>query len=525
MAASPAPPRRTSDMSKSERVAVGVVVLIGGAVLMALEVTAFRIIGKTYGTALRETTAVITVFLAAMSAGYYLGGRAGDRRPQLATLGWVLVLAAPLMLVVIGLEKRATESIAASEAWPALHAFAAATLLFAAPTVLLASISPIAVRLLSTHTDHSGRVAGGISALSTFGSIAGTVITAFVLLDLIGSIRLTLVVLSATTLCLAGILAAASLHRPRSKWVRGAVVTGVGTGILIGIIALEQHPTNSEFATTTSRTRLLYERDTAYHHIRVVERPPGIRELYFGATQQSSYRLGDASLRGLPYEEFKHFAKVARPGIKDVLLIGLGGGTSARQFHGFYPDVTIDAVDIDPVVIDVAEKFFDVRRSDRLRLHAGDGRTFVRKSPKRYDLISIDAYTHGRYGSTIPPHVVTREFFEEVSSKLNDGGICHFHSYAARNTRFTRALYKTLKEVFPSVVMLGETELIASTAPLFVDADHLRARSAELRKRLPEIEARFATLTTAPLPTHDVPVLTDDFAPVDTLLRGIAVTR
>jgi spermidine synthase len=506
-------------MSRIERVAVAVVVLMGGAILMALEVAAFRIIGRTYGTALRETTTVIAVFLTAMSIGYYLGGRFGDRYPKLSTLGWVLVLATPLMLAVLQFDERLTETIAASNAPRALHAFAATTILFAVPTVLLAAISPIAVRLLSTDATHSGRVAGKVSALSTIGSIAGTVLAAFVLIDFLGSIRLTVLVLAAATLLLAAVLAASSIRKPRASWARAPIAIGALSALAIGFAAADRG--GQAQAMSTTGARVLYERDTPYHHIRVVDRPPGVRDLFIGSTLQSNYRPNDPHLRGLPYEEYKHFAKVVRPGIKNILMIGLGGGTSARQFISYYPDVTIDAVEIDPVIVDVAQRFFDVKPGDRLRLHAGDGRAFLRRSSREFDMISVDAYTHGRYGSTIPPHLVTREFFEEVSAKLSDGGIFHFHSYAPRDSRFSRAVYKTIRQVFPAVVILGHTELIASTAPLHIDAEELRARSAGLREKLPDIDARFATLTTDRLETEDVPVMTDDFAPVDSLLSEV----
>ncbi|HET7707556.1 MAG TPA: fused MFS/spermidine synthase [Thermoanaerobaculia bacterium] len=510
-------------MSTLEKVAIGLAVTLGGAVLMALEVAAFRIIGKTFGTALTETTTVIAVFLAAMSIGYYLGGRVVDGRPQMSTLAWTLVLAAPPMLAVVQFDAFLTESIGRSAIAPSLHTLVATTVLFAIPTTLLAAISPIAVRLLSHGTMHSGRVAGAVSAMSTAGSIAGTVVTAFVLIDVIGSIRITVVLLAATSLVLALCLGLSSVSRVRTSgtpiWARGPVVVGVVSGVLIGALTLDRIGARS-VVRTSDRARVLFERDTPYHRVRVIERPPGIRDLFIDATLQSIMRLDQADLRGLEYEEYKHFAKIARPGIKRVLAIGLGGGTSARQFTEYYPDVTFEAVEIDPVVADAAQKYFGVQPGERLRIHIGDGRTFVRKSSQRYDMISVDAYTRGRYGSTIPPHLVTKEFFEEVSKRLEDNGIVHFHSYAGRNSLFSRAVYKTMASVFPSVVILGQTEIIASAAPLHVEPEDILSRTASIRRHLPDIDRRLATLQTQPPEVRDVPLLTDDFAPVDTLLRG-----
>lgn len=510
-------------MSTLEKVAIGLAATFGGAVLMALEVAAFRIIGKTFGTALTETTTVIAVFLAAMSIGYYLGGRVVDRRPHMSTLAWTLVLAAPPMLAVVQFDAFLTEAIGRSTIAPSLHTLLATTVLFAIPTTLLAAISPIAVRLLSHGTMHSGRVAGAVSAMSTAGSIAGTVLTAFVLIDVIGSIRITVVALAATSLLLALCLGVSSVPRIRTAgmttWARGPVMVGVVTGLMIGALTLDRIGARS-VARSSAGARVVFERDTPYHRVRVIERPPGVRDLFIDATLQSIMRLDQSDLRGLEYEEYKHFAKIARPGIRRVLAIGLGGGTSARQFTAYYPDIVFEAVEIDPVVAGAAQKYFGVEAGERLRIHIGDGRTFVRKTSERYDMISVDAYTRGRYGSTIPPHLVTKEFFEEVSSRLTDNGIVHFHSYAGRDSPFSRAVYKTMASVFPSVVVLGQTEIIASAAPLHVETEDILTRTASIRRHLPDIDRHLATLQTQPLEVDGVPLLTDDFAPVDTLLRG-----
>lgn len=510
-------------MSRAEKLAVAIAVTLGGAVLMSLEVAAFRIIGKTFGTALTETTTVIAVFLTAMSIGYYLGGRIADQRPRRSTLGWALVLAVPPMIAVIQFDATLTDSITRSTIAPSLHAFMATTLLFAVPTTLLASISPIAVRLLTHGATHSGRVAGAVSAMSTAGSIAGTILTAFVLIDLFGSIRVTVLYLAGTTLMLAlllGLASFGSVSGPPGGWARAPVVLGIASAFTIAGLTFGRMIVPSSPRTSAS-VRILFERDTPYHRVKVVERPPGVRDLFIDATLQSIVRLDPTDLRGLEYEEYKHFAKLVRPGIKSILAVGLGGGTSVRQFTAFYPDVTVEAVEIDPVVAEVAQKYFGVQQSERVRIHIGDGRAFLRKASRRYDMISIDAYTRGRYGSTIPPHLVTKEFFEEVSSRLNDNGVVHFHSYVPRDSPFTQAVYKTMASVFPSVVILGQTELIGSTTPLHVEQEDIAARGRTMQRHLPQFQERLATLQTGPLAVSGVPLLTDDYAPVDTLLRGV----
>src|SRR5438067_12465244 len=101
-------------MTPLERVVLRIAVFLGGAMLMALEVAAFRMIGKTFGSALRETTAVIAVFLAAMSIGYWAGGMAGDRWPRPATVVAVLLSAAANLLYVPWLDAIVSPRIATS---------------------------------------------------------------------------------------------------------------------------------------------------------------------------------------------------------------------------------------------------------------------------------------------------------------------------------------------------------------------------------------------------------------------------
>ncbi len=505
---------------RSRKFTIGFAVLLGGAVLMALEVAGFRIIGRSFGSALRETTTVISVFLLAMSIGYAAGGKIGDRSPRADTLVAVLLFSSVTLLAVPQLDQLFTDRISAS-ANLSLHAFLATALLFAVPTTLLAMISPIAVRLLARDTAHSGRVAGSVSALSTIGSVVGTIVTAFFIIDWIGSINRTVILLGTVIAALALLLMITSaLQRgwsDASRFMRWAGPLAATSLVLVGCISF-RGPVALHEQLVGGGSRIVFERDSPYHHVRVIDHG-GARDLLIDRNVQSRLYLNDPNIRGLDYPEYLHVARLLRPGLRRVLFIGLGGGTHARQFTTFYPDTTADVVEIDPLIVSTARNYFDVRESDRLRIHVGDGRVFLRTTDRRYDLISIDAYTRGKYGSTIPPHLVTREFFQEAARHLTEQGIVHFHDYVGRDSLLTRSLYKTMTAVFSSVIVLGESELMASHSQLAADADDLIARAGSIRKRLPRIDDRIATLR-RPLPDPiGATLLTDDYAPVDTLLR------
>ncbi len=162
---------------------IRVAVFSSGAVLMALEILAFLINAKTFGSAWREVTAVIAVFLAAMSSGYWVGGVWGDRYPRPITLVGALAGAGVLVALVPLIESPVLLAIFESRLPFALHALTASALIYFGPVFLLATTSPIAIRLLARAVSQTGQTAGGIAALSTVGSIAGTMVTGFYLID------------------------------------------------------------------------------------------------------------------------------------------------------------------------------------------------------------------------------------------------------------------------------------------------------------------------------------------------------
>ena len=495
------------------------VVLMAGAVLMSLEVAAFRVIGKSFGTALRETTTVIAVFLVAMSIGYYVGGRIGDRWPRVTTLAASLLCSSAFLLAVPALESLLAPRIATSAAALSTHAFIVTTLLFAIPTALLAATSPIAVRLFERATQ-SGAVAGSISALSTIGSVLGTIGTAFFLLDWLQSIERTVIFLGYVALSLAAALLAVTSadwfpHARRARFATAAIV-----GCVLPPLAMPLFIGNGDSVSLrTPNTRVLHERDSGFQNIRVTQRN-NVRDLYIDGTLHSRMYLGDKSEAGFAYNEVPHLARVIRPSTRRIAIIGMGGGTLAKQFSRFYEDTRVDAVEVDPAVVTVARDYFDVRPTPRLNIEVSDGRMFIERTTERYDLITVDTYTRGRYGATIPPHLTSREFFLHARDRLTEGGMFHFHSFAHRDAPISRALYKTLRSVFPTVLVFGSTEFLATADPLFVDARYLQDRASALRVHLPHIDLQIQSLQTTPLPTADVPVLTDDHAPVERLLRN-----
>jgi spermidine synthase len=233
-------------------------------------------------------------------------------------------------------------------------------------------------------------------------------------------------------------------------------------------------------------------------------------------------RLTDPNGPGLAYAAAVHIAPLLRPQTRRVLFIGLGGATLPKQFLRFYPELTMDVVEIDPLVVSVARKWFAMPNDPRLRIHVADGRTFLKRSSlkrssEQWDLIVIDAYTTNRYGDTIPAHLTTREFFAEAAERLSPGGILYFHC-AFGASRLVPALERTLGSVYPYVIRTNG-ELLASRMPLELQHDELLARaSASPPAKLPHFTESIRGLV-ATKATPGAVLLTDDYAPVDTLMR------
>lgn len=479
-----------------------------GAILMALEMLALRLISMNFGGALRETSVVIAVFLIAMSLGYALGGRMGDRWPHARTLMGVMLIAGLCIEPIPFLNQALAERIFQSALPASIHALTVCFCLYFVPVVLMAGVSPMAIRLLARQVEETGKVAGNVAALSTVGSIVGTLGTSYFLIDLFQSYSRTVYFLGILMILLAGLVGLETLGSRRLPAAAALLVLLAGT-----------RPAGAE---------VIFERDSIYHHILVKDEGP-YRILYFDNSTESRMLRDDPLNGGYEYTDFFHVPFILNPNIRRVLFIGLGGGTGPKRFVNDYPQVQVEAVDVDPVVVEVAQKYFQVRPGPRLKLHVQDGRAFIKRASKTYDLIVLDAYTRNRYGSTIPPHLTTREYFQQLRQRLSPRGCLVYNCTGGETSAITRALYKTIATSFSQQYLFSaETSLNTVLVAWNGEGPRLtrerwieRARQLVQKGfvKLPNFVRRAGQLYTEPLDTADVPLLTDDYAPVDTLMR------
>jgi spermidine synthase len=499
-------------------VVLRVVVFGSGAILMGLEIVGSRIIAPFFGSSVFVWGALISIFLGALSLGYYLGGTMADRWPSATVLAGLLSLAG---IAILSLNAIARPVLLAFDAWnlgPRLSPLLASVVLFAVPSVLMGTTSPFAIKLVARDLATVGTSAGVLYALSTAGSIAGTIATAFFLIPSLG-VRAILYLLGGGLLALAGLLLAAYGRAARPA---------LGVAVLLPVVLAASPAASGPIRLPAQR--VVYERDSAYHQISVLE--DGLnRYLRFNRSFQGGMVLRDPFESPFLYTSYAHLAHVFHPGVRRVLMIGLGSGTIPKRFTRDYPEVTVDSIELDPAVVEVAKRFFEVREDARHRVTVQDGRVFVRRAEARYDLVVLDAY----FAEGIPFHLATKEFLEQVRERLTPGGVVVSNIIGALdgpNSHLYRALHKTYGAVFPGLYPFPtafglarnptetRTIILVATARAGLTAAQIVAAAQRLRadRRVTLPLDRYARdYYDRAVSTEGVPLLTDNYAPVDIL--------
>jgi len=489
---------------------------------MSFEILGSRLLAPHFGGGVTVWACLIAVFLAALSAGNLAGGRAADWKPLPGLLAIIIALAAITAAFVPLIYGAVFDWIAGRSSGLRIDALLASTSMFFLPAFFLGAVTPFAIRILVPSVERAGMTAGNVYALSTAGSIFGTLFTALYLIWWFGVKRVwfswsVLLLILGALLVLKSSLA--TMKRKRSLC------------LAIPVLACLLIPYSS------AQAAVVYQRDTLYHHM-VVEDTGGVRTLWFDAAPQSSMLLADPFEGALEYTDYFHMPFVFNQNIRKVLFIGLGGGSGPKRFLYDYPEVQVDVVEIDPAVVEVAQEYFYVKDDPRLKIHVEDGRVFLSRSKDRYDLIVVDAYLSSAYGPYIPFHLITLEFFEEVRNHLTVGGVMSYNvvgTILGLESEQVRSIYRTVSEVFPSIYLFpAETSMnVVFTAikrkvnftPEQVNLIGNRL-FLERKIRLPAFGRRLMRcIAWAPF-LGDVPVLTDDFAPIERLQQeGLTTER
>jgi len=293
--------------------------------------------------------------------------------------------------------------------------------------------------------------------------------------------------------------------------------------LLLGILtALAGYTANDseQFRAST----IVHQEKSLYRNILVAE-GDGYRCLKFGRihARQTCIEIANPARMVLNYTQaLLTGLYVTDTPPRRVLVLGLGGGVIPRALRSLDGGIEIDAVELDPAVVRVAQSHFGHREDARLRSHVDDARVFVRKQRRldtRYDLIIVDAFDK----DYIPEHLLTREFLEELKTLLNPGGAVAANTFAeGALTRYEAATYQAVfGEIFNLDTDNGNRIILARRGQLPTPA-FMRDRAASLAAGFSSVGASAADLLSRirPVPkATDVRVLTDQFSPANLLLQ------
>lgn len=441
-------------------------VFLTGAAVLIFEVTAVRALSPYFGTSIYVLSSVLTTILAALSLGYYFGGRLADKLPDARVLYLIIGFAGLLMNLLY------LASVFffpyANQLFPITYGPLILSLCFYfTPAFLLGIDSPFVIKLLtqSENTSHNGAVVGSIFFWSTIGSIVGSLASGFLLIPFIG-VEHTFVI-TATGLSLFACLAYLFLL-PHTIHTTPHVSLDWIISITIISVSIATITLRMEVPSTKSST-ILYQGDGYYSQIVVSEQQSGsqtIRSLRREVNHSSALILGTTTFAFM-YPEYVRAYQYLQTDTNDFLLLGGGAYTIPRMLLAEEPGLNIDVVEIEPSLYTLAKTYFYLPNTARLRNFSTDARTFLQSTEKRYDVIYIDVFQSGHF---IPPHLSTKEFFNEVYNHLNREGVLVLNLIGMSDIHeknITGSLIKTIETAFPTLQLYdasNHTDLLRNFA-------------------------------------------------------------
>ena len=480
------------------RRAATTLVFVTSASVLVLEILAGRLLAPYVGVTIETFTGIIGTVLAGISLGSWFGGKAADKNDPTRFLGPLVAAGGVLALLSPTIVRWLGPGLGGSAPGNIVLLAAAG---FFAPALVLSAVPPAVVKLQLQTLDETGTIVGRFSAIGTAGAIFGTFFTGFVLV-------------------------AAFPTRP--------ILLGLG-GLLVFIgIALWPRPTNAPAAPIAMLSLAVLaggltlavngpcDRETAYFCARVEVDPnrPSGRSLRLDTLRHSYVDLDDPT-----YLEFRYAKDVAAildslpAGPLDVLYVGGGGFTFPGYLAATRPGSTALVLEIDPIVVELAEDHLGLGQSDELVVVTGDARIEVDAAPPAaFDLVLGDAFG----GPAVPWHLTTKEFVSAIRDRLRPEGIYVLNLIDYPPHGFARAEAATLAAVFEHVTLIGLESHIAgkgggnfvlagSHQPLDADA----VAEAILARGGSEIVLTGTAVTEF---VDGADPLRDDYAPVDQLI-------
>lgn len=482
-----------------------------GMAVMAVEIGAQRLISPYFSSSQIVWTIIIGMIMIAMAGGNVYGGKMADKDPNPDKLyGRILVAALWLAMipflgkyVIVGISAAIIFSVDAN--YLILAAFATCLLLFVFPLFLLGTVTPSLAKYTMDSLADNGKIVGTLGAMNTLGSIIGTFLPTFVTIPAVGT-NLTFLLFSGILLVLAAVYFLSL----------GKGLRRLGLSVLLFVAAcLLGYRT--DFAFWESREGLLYEGESVYNYLRVQDSPKRTvlsTNVLFGV--QSVLEKTD-NLTGMYYDYALAAPFLTQTGTQkaqDVLILGMGSGTYARQLLRYLPGTKVAGVEIDRKITDLAHEYFQLPA--QVPVTEYDGRAYLNEDHRTYDVIMVDAYQD----ITIPFQMSSVEFFQSVRQHLKPGGVLvvNLNMHGTEQGGIADWLADTVAGVFPEVLTVdvpGNTN-----RELFAGDRGLKASLAQNSRAVqdPQLKDLLVSIGDRAVMYHSGGrKLTDDKAPVELL--------
>ncbi len=418
-----------------------ITVFLSGALTMMLELIAARVLSPYVGSSNLIWTTIIGIMLTSMSIGYWFGGKMADKNKEndIKMLSNYLLISAIATSIIPILEVVLIDVLSQLSSNLIFVAITCATITFGVPSFLLATVSPIAVKIKNNSMDHVGATSGKISSLSTIGSIFGTFFAGFVLIPNLGVRN---IILACSIL-----LWILSIYLFNKKDKKFYVLMILELLIIIGFNLL------GNYLFKLNNTQITKDIDSEYSRIWVTNVNVGENtyktlQVDTGIESYINQETGEMGATYLYYYDlFEYYNKEA----KNALMIGGAAYTYPMHYLKKYEDKTIDVVEIDRTMTEIAEEEFGLDKNHpNLGLITQDGRSYLNYNKKKYDTIFIDAFK----GINAPFELTTYEAMQKVYDSLEEDGTVITNIISAiegKDADFIEYEYSTYQAIFDNV--------------------------------------------------------------------------
>lgn len=493
------------------------VVFTTGAAVLIIEITATRILAPYFGNTLFTISSIIGIVLGALSLGYYLGGVLADKYPKFSIFFFLIFIAGIFSLLIQVFSKTILPAIGYSldmKLGPPIVSL----ILFLIPSLILGMMSPFAIKLKTLELKEVGKVSGKVFFWSTLGSIFGSFLAGFFLIPYFGISKV--IIYTGSLLLVIGFLGIWFFKNNERK-----IYLKKFKLFFFLIIALF-FSLNHSFLPKPEF--IIFQKDGLYSQIT-------IEDILIQDRKARALRL-DRSYEGavflesdeLPFEYTKYYViyEIVNPQAEKALFLGGGAYSTPRRLLLSQNNIKrVDAVEIEPILYQLAQQYFKLQEDPRLFNHIADGRRFLKETNENYDLIFADVY-YSIY--SIPIHFTTREFFSLTKSRLSENGIFLMNiigKLEGKGSLLLLSEIKTFRSVFknsylfavdsPSKKGLQNFILLGlknDSQKIDFGSEQILENENEIIRNLPEKLIKPESLS-----LDSALTLTDDFAPIEYL--------